>query len=54
MFTDPEPGPGPWFTAEYGGTCSLGGEEIEPGEEIRADGHGEYECRACVEYHGDE
>jgi len=32
----------------YTGECTRGGETFEEGEEIRADGDGGYECRACV------
>lgn len=39
---------GPWFYAQYGGVCSAGGESVEAGDEIRADGTGGYECSACV------
>jgi len=40
-------GPGPWFIAGYHGACSACGFDIEPGDEIRADGQGGWECREC-------
>lgn len=41
---------GPWFTASFGaGETSCCGMEIETGHEIRADGDGGWECRACAE-----
>lgn len=42
---------GPWFLASYPGECSWG-DEIEEGEEIRADGDGGWEHRDCAEIHG--
>jgi hypothetical protein len=42
---------GPWFSAAYPGDCSWG-DRIEEGDEIRADGEGEYEHRECAELHG--
>lgn len=57
MFLDPTPVayvPGPWFEAGFSGECSRGGEEIEPGQDIRADGYGGWECRSCVEEDGDD
>lgn len=39
---------GPWFYAEFNGVCSAGGESVEAGDEIRADGRGGYECSTCV------
>lgn len=39
--------PGPWFPAGYGGDCSGCGQDIEPGDEIRADGSGGWERRDC-------
>lgn len=41
------PGPGPWFIAAFGGTCSGCGEDIEADDEIRADGSGGWERREC-------
>jgi hypothetical protein len=41
-------GPGPWFEAAYPGVCSRDGDEIEPGEDVRADGSGGWEHRYCV------
>jgi hypothetical protein len=38
---------GPWFIAGYYGSCSGCGEDISPGDEIRADGHGRWEGRCC-------
>ncbi len=35
---------GPWFTANFPGWCTECGGEIEPGDEIRADGEGGYVC----------
>jgi hypothetical protein len=44
----PEPsGPGPWFTAQYEGTCTGCLEDIEPGDTIRASGEGGYLCEGC-------
>lgn len=40
---------GPWFYAAYRGLCSRCGSPIEPGEKIRADGDGGWECRECDE-----
>ena len=47
-----KPGPflheyGPWFIAAYNGTCAGCGEDVGPGDEIRADGHGGWEGRCC-------
>jgi hypothetical protein len=40
---------GPWFDASYDGECSRGDHLIEPGDRIRADGSGGYECNEeCV------
>lgn len=51
----PEPGrsegPGPWFTAGYGGGCSICGHPYEEGDEIRADGYGSWEGRECQDEH---
>jgi hypothetical protein len=41
------PGPGPWFVADYNGTCSGCGEDIVPDDEIRADGLGSWQRREC-------
>lgn len=38
--------PGPWITAKHPGTCSSNGCDIKPGDEIRADGAGGWECCA--------
>jgi hypothetical protein len=40
-------GPGPWFEATFPGECSSGGCDIEPGDQIRADGSGGWECKEC-------
>jgi hypothetical protein len=40
---------GPWFVAAYHGNCADCGSDIEPDEEIRADGEGGYLCRDCGE-----
>jgi hypothetical protein len=37
-------GPGPWFTAQLEGNCSRCGDDIGPGDRIRADGWGSWEC----------
>jgi len=38
----------PWFRAGYPGRCSACGEDIRPGDKIRADGEGGgYCCREC-------
>jgi hypothetical protein len=37
----------PWFRASWPGRCSGRGEEIVPGDTIRADGHGGYVCEDC-------
>jgi hypothetical protein len=37
----------PWTIAAYSGSCSGCGEEIEPDDEIRADGQGGWEGRCC-------
>lgn len=41
---DPTRGPGPWFVAQLEGDCSRCGDDIEPGDTIRADGWGSWEC----------
>lgn len=41
-------GPGPFFEAQYEGEC-VHGDDIEPGERIRATGAGDFEHEACVE-----
>lgn len=38
---------GPWFAAAYDGACTYCGEDIEPGDDIRADGHGGWLGRCC-------
>jgi hypothetical protein len=38
---------GRWFEAMHPGRCSLGEEQIRPGDRIRADGEGGYLCRRC-------
>ena len=43
-FGEPAVQLGPWFAAAYGGYCSGCGEWFDEGEEIRADGHGAWEC----------
>lgn len=48
-FTGAKNIPGPWFESMYDGKCSRGGEYFAVGDEIRADGHGEWECRDCVD-----
>jgi hypothetical protein len=40
-------GPGPWFTAQYEGTCTGCLEVIDPGDTIRASGEGGYLCEGC-------
>jgi len=42
-----QPRLGPTFEAEYRSDCSEG-DEIEPGETIRADGHGGYVHASCA------
>lgn len=37
----------PWFVAAYFGSCSVCGEDIEPGDDIRSDGDGGWERREC-------
>ena len=37
----------PWFAAAYHGSCSGCGEDIEPDDEIRADGDGGWQRREC-------
>jgi hypothetical protein len=41
---DHRSGPGPWFVAQLAGNCSRCGHDIEPGDTIRADGWGSWEC----------
>jgi hypothetical protein len=41
---DRRSGPGPWFVAQLEGNCSRCGDLIEPGDTIRADGWGSWEC----------
>jgi hypothetical protein len=44
----PTPGrPGTWFVARYGDNCGACGGDIIPGDTIRADGLGGYECGDC-------
>lgn len=43
----PATGPGPWFTAQYEGECVCCGDDITPGDTIRADGEGGYVCDEC-------
>lgn len=38
---------GPWFTAQYEGTCRDCDGEILPGDTIRASGDGGYLCEGC-------
>jgi hypothetical protein len=40
-------GPGPWFTASYGGHCASCGDGFDEGDTIRADGEGGWECANC-------
>lgn len=40
---------GLWFRASYSGECATCGEDIEPGDEIRAVGDNGYEGRMCCE-----
>ena len=56
---DPAPGPvraelGPWFEARFPGRCSRCATEFEPGDRIRADGHGGYLAECCGEDDGNE
>jgi len=37
----------PWFRAAFPGRCSVCGEDIRPGDTIRADGWGGYRCEEC-------
>jgi hypothetical protein len=46
---DTTSGPGPWFVAAYGSTCSRCGDDIVEGDAIRADGAGGWECENCDE-----
>jgi hypothetical protein len=39
-------GPGPWFEARWPSRCPCG-EPIRGGDEIRADGQGQYTGRCC-------
>jgi hypothetical protein len=39
-------GPGPWFEARFPSRCACG-EPIAEGDEIRADGLGQYAGRCC-------
>jgi hypothetical protein len=38
---------GRWIDAKFHGTCSGCGDHITPGEQIRADGEGGWECADC-------
>jgi hypothetical protein len=42
-----ESSPGSVFTAQYAGECSEG-DDIEPGDQIRADGHDGYSHASCL------
>jgi hypothetical protein len=46
--------PGPYFTAAHPGHCAGCGEDIQPGDEIRADGEGGWERRDCCGMYADE
>jgi hypothetical protein len=50
----PRSGPGPYFTAGHPGHCAGCGEDIRPGDEIRADGDGGWERRDCCGMYADE
>jgi hypothetical protein len=39
-------GPGPWFEARFASRCPCG-EPVREGDEIRADGQGQYVGRCC-------
>lgn len=41
-------GPGPWFAARFAGRCACG-EPIREGDDLRADGLGQYVGRCCEE-----
>jgi hypothetical protein len=43
-------GAGPWFFAQWSGTCARGGHPFEAGETVRYDGgnDGALECQNCV------
>jgi hypothetical protein len=43
------PARGPWITAAFPGSCTGCGDEITPGDEIRASGTGGWLCRECGE-----
>lgn len=45
---------GPWFIAAYYSECADCSTDIEPGDEIRADGDGGYLCRECGDEAEDE
>lgn len=47
-------GPGPWFTAGYGGDCSACDAPFDEGDTIRADGQGAWEGFDCCEGRGDD
>ena len=38
---------GPLFTASFGGDCSECDNTISSGDQIRADGHGDWLCTEC-------
>jgi hypothetical protein len=40
---------GPWFTAQYPGSCPECGGEFGPGDMIRASGEGRWLCGECGE-----
>lgn len=55
---DPKPqrafaAPGPWFAARFASRCPCG-EPVQEGDEIRADGQGQYVGRCCEEDQDDE
>lgn len=43
------PDRGPWITASYDGSCAGCGDDIMPGDQIRADGNGGWLCAGCGE-----
>jgi hypothetical protein len=38
---------GPWISARYEGRCAGCGDDINPGDTIRADGQGGWLCHDC-------
>lgn len=46
---EPDGEPGPWVIADFDSPCSRECQGITAGEEIRADGTGEWECRDCYD-----